>query len=526
MIRAHRVSATAQDDASLVAGWNVAPNVAYILRLLPGVASCGVLLYDENSVLVASGAALSGTEQPCVLTPQAGQAVGMVDADLNWHLLLTTTGTESQRTIRIAPSVDLPDEIHPVYADADMGLARAIAAIDEAAHYRDDVTVSCPLGLGAGLGDVVSAPVDDVPVAGQAESATWTATPGGTTEQGVIRRHVAIAPEPAAAPLVPPAVADDTGETDSATTTSGNVLEDDASGLVVVAVNGLAANVGAVVDGNNGGAFTIASDGAWTFDPDGDFAALSGSETADTSINYHASDGTAEAMATLTVNVSAASATPWTPAEITTTLWLDDSGVNGSDFDGSARPAATSNIVIPTYCGVFIAMDTSSITTTQVALEHSINYNNNYGSFLLTAGEAPGHINYGFRGTSGTRKYVLRYPVASGKLTLSLLHNSARNLSVFNHGAALTGVNVDTTAYTFAAQTANLPIFTGARSGGGLPVSGTIREVIITPTVPTEDTRQKIEGYLAHKWDGMLSESARVAALPAGHPYKSAPPTI
>ncbi len=43
-------------------------------------------------------------------------------------------------------------------------------------------------------------------------------------------------------------------------------------------------------------------------------------------------------------------------------------------------------------------------------------------------------------------------------------------------------------------------------------------ELIITGSVDTT-TRQKIEGYLAHKW-GLASN------LPSGHPYKSAPPTV
>jgi VCBS repeat-containing protein len=296
----------AHADASLVTGWNIAPNLAYTLLLLPGASSCGVLLYDDDaSTLVASGAALTGTEQPCVLIPQTGQTIEMVDADLGWHLLLTTTGTESQRTIRIGPAVDLPDEIHPVYGDDGMALARATAAIDAATHYVDDVTVTCPLGLGAGLGDVVSVPVDGAEVVGQVESITWTATPDGTTETAVIRRHVAIAPEPVVE-VTPPTVADDTGTATHVTGTSGNVLANDAAGLTVTAVNGLSSNVGTAVDGDNGGVFTINADGSWTFSPDGDFALLSGSETADTSVTYHASDGTSEAMATLTVTVSAA----------------------------------------------------------------------------------------------------------------------------------------------------------------------------------------------------------------------------
>jgi len=305
MIRAHRVAATAQDDASLVSGWNIAPNVAYSVALAPGATSCGVFLFAESGALVASGAALVGTEQPCVLIPQSGQTIGMIDAELGWHLLLTTVGTEAQRTIRINPSVDLPDEIHPIYGEDGLALVRATAGIDGAAHYIDDLTVTCPLGLGAGLGDVASVPVDGAAVVGQVESITWTGTPNGASEQAVIRRHVAIAPAPAVVPPAPPVVVNDAGETAADETTSGNVLTNDTSGLTVTAVNGLSANVGVAVAGNNGGVFTFASNGAWTFDPNGDFAALTGSDTANTSVTYHASDGAGEAGATLTVTVSA-----------------------------------------------------------------------------------------------------------------------------------------------------------------------------------------------------------------------------
>lgn len=311
MIRAIRPNAMAQDDAAPVAGWNISPNVAWSLTILPGPSSCGVLLTDAEGVLVASGAALTGTAQACVLTAQAGQSIGMVDPDLGWHLLLTTGGTEPTRSIGIGPAVDLPDEIHPIYAADDLALARATDAINQAAHYADEITVTCPLGLGAGLGEVVSAPVDGVATIGQVESITWTATATSMAESATIRRHVAIAPT-AVEIIVPPTVADDAAETDAVTTSSGNVLTNDDTGLTVVAVNGLSANVGQEVAGSDGGVFVVDADGSWTFAPDGDFSTLEGEDTATTSVTYHASDGTSEAMATLTITVTAVAAPPMT----------------------------------------------------------------------------------------------------------------------------------------------------------------------------------------------------------------------
>jgi ribosomal protein S17E len=46
---------------------------------------------------------------------------------------------------------------------------------------------------------------------------------------------------------------------------------------------------------------------------------------------------------------------------------------------------------------------------------------------------------------------------------------------------------------------------------------GDISEVIILPYVPSESVRQRIEGYLAHKW-GFTSK------LPMDHPYKNLAP--
>lgn len=48
--------------------------------------------------------------------------------------------------------------------------------------------------------------------------------------------------------------------------------------------------------------------------------------------------------------------------------------------------------------------------------------------------------------------------------------------------------------------------------------SGTVAEILFFDAVLTTSNRQKVEGYLAHKW-GLTS------ALDAGHPYKTTPPT-
>ena len=46
---------------------------------------------------------------------------------------------------------------------------------------------------------------------------------------------------------------------------------------------------------------------------------------------------------------------------------------------------------------------------------------------------------------------------------------------------------------------------------------GTLYEILIYNTDLSVDRRQKIEGYLAHKWGIPMN-------LPNGHPYKSSAP--
>lgn len=551
MIRAHRVAATAHDDASLIAGWNIAPNVAYSVALIPGPSSCGVFLFAEDGTLVASGAALVGTEQPCVLIPQSGRTIGMIDAEMGWHLLLTTVGTESQRTIRINPTVDLPDEIHPIYGDDDLALVRATAGIDASAHYIDDLTVSCPLGLSAGLGDVVSVPVDGAPVVGQVESITWTGTPNGANEQAVIRRHVAIAPPPAVAPPAPPVVVNDAGETTADETTIGNVLANDASGLTVVAVNGLSANVGEPVSGSDGGVFTIASNGAWSFDPDGDFAALTGSETADTSVTYHASDGVGEAGATLTVTVSSGAAPVlWTPTQLTAAQWLDASDTSTLTLDGAAisqisdksgnnRHATQTGTSRPTRSGNLAVFDGTddyfNISVPQASPSHVFAVVNTTAlqtgwrvmldRFTSEPWPYPPALCLG----SGSNNYRPTIYWGTGAVIVDSEARQSLRIQEYRLGSGIVGLRSGgSTEQTGATGHSLLSTWISLTvpSSYGQQSAFSLGEILIVNQALSDADRQRVEGYLAHKWDAILGVTTLVAALPSGHPYKSAPPYV
>ena len=54
---------------------------------------------------------------------------------------------------------------------------------------------------------------------------------------------------------------------------------------------------------------------------------------------------------------------------------------------------------------------------------------------------------------------------------------------------------------------------------------GTAREFVFMTATRSQDIQDRVSGYLAWKWDGILGVTTHVAALPVGHPYKAAAPT-
>ena len=73
----------------------------------------------------------------------------------------------------------------------------------------------------------------------------------------------------------------------------------------VSAVNGVAGNVGTAVTGSNGGSFTIAADGSYSFNPGTAFDYLAVGETRTTSVTYTNLDSNGlSAGSTLTITVT------------------------------------------------------------------------------------------------------------------------------------------------------------------------------------------------------------------------------
>lgn len=80
----------------------------------------------------------------------------------------------------------------------------------------------------------------------------------------------------------------------------------------------------------------------------------------------------------------------------------------------------------------------------------------------------------------------------------------------------LTAAAIQTAGNTSDTNSGGGSLFAGS---GAVPNGTKLSEIVLTHSTMTTEDRQKLEGYLAHKW-------GLEANLPADHPYKTTPPTV
>lgn len=247
-----------------------------------------------------------------------------------------------------------------------------------------------------------------------------------------------------------------------------------------------------------------------------------------------------------------AAAGPWTPAEITTALWLDaadsstvttvsgavsqwdDKSGNGRDFaqnTTSLRPILTTNglggLPIITFDGTndyLSSATTTGSSTATVAIVWKLNQ--------LVQNERIYDIKTGFGGLQ-----LLRDNLTSTICTKSSFYQSGlvsdqwfttalsteltiqrfdTNSTLFNrNGSVITG----TTGLNVGEAGSVSTIGARADLASTTYLDGSIAELVVVNGISSVIEVQKLEGYLAHKW-------GLTANLPAGHPYKSAAPTV
>ena len=256
----------------------------------------------------------------------------------------------------------------------------------------------------------------------------------------------------------------------------------------------------------------------------------------------------------------AAPTTAWTPADISTAAWFDADDptvftLTGSDIDqwadksGNARHATPPGTK-PTRTAAGINSMGSVVYGSGEDYLVTPSFANPSGAdglmVLMVAEKTAEPVNYTIPlckgavnaeysivwpkstvgSANGASKSILRHLSSSGQQATSATDyglNTPRVLSGFLANAGIQQFFAGSAEGSSGAGTRDFGgpsvMYIGGHASSGLLLQGRIAEIVVVHADVTIATRQKLEGYLAHKW-GLESD------LPADHPYKAAPPTI
>jgi hypothetical protein len=217
--------------------------------------------------------------------------------------------------------------------------------------------------------------------------------------------------------------------------------------------------------------------------------------------------------------------TGWTPAALgnNLSLWLDASDtasitLNGSnvstwqDKSGNSRPGSQSNAALqPSYTNVglngrpvvtFNGTSTALLTPAFTMGEAAVSVVRRANVSACVA-QATTTQNRGLWGNVGGFTTHQRYGINGANLVIVPPNAAVTNPALVSQdtlllaGSHALNIGVGTPSYTY--------------------LNGFIAEMVIATTALSVDDRQRLEGYLAHKW-------GLTANLPPEHPYKTTPP--
>ena len=247
----------------------------------------------------------------------------------------------------------------------------------------------------------------------------------------------------------------------------------------------------------------------------------------------------------------AASGTPWEPSDLGASVahWYDaslEAGSNGSsvttasDQAGSVNLATASGVsLITNWSNSLPAYDfdqtngstlsASSVTALSGASDAWVflvcdvqsNANNPFVWHYSTTSAATTHFSIQFRSTG-----VVWFMTQGSSLANTSAGSSASGTSIVGMRTAgstlhayqdgtLLSLNNSTITSGFPSQTAALMAIGNDNSGN--KIDGVVGEVVFGNAALSDSDRERIEGYLAHKW-GLQGN------LPIGHPYENAAP--
>jgi hypothetical protein len=254
----------------------------------------------------------------------------------------------------------------------------------------------------------------------------------------------------------------------------------------------------------------------------------------------------------------------WTPAEITTALWLDASDSSTITLDSSvvsqwadksgndrhatqstarARPtvsaAALNGLNVLTFDGSNDFLDlgtvlgrpqdytvfavtrfTKTLSASQAVIASEDGTGASAKACATIASEAGGVGDCFWHYGDGTN---YRWGYASGAITINtfaqycLRHaHGVQNESLYKNGTIITN-NYLSGAATAVGGTAQPWSIGRLGAYNGWYLGGNVAEIVVLLSAASPTDRQKVEGYLAHKW-------ALTAGLPSDHLYKTTAP--
>lgn len=228
----------------------------------------------------------------------------------------------------------------------------------------------------------------------------------------------------------------------------------------------------------------------------------------------------------------------WTPAEITTNLWLDAFDettlvTSGSDVtqwnDKSGNGVNFSSTLANDPQTGTLTLNSKNVIQFQgnARLENASSFTQPITYFVV--GKAANATDAFIDGLGSSYRNLVGLN-ASGYLQMyagnALSDSTDRRdtdlliSAVFNSSSSSGYIN-GTSVLSGGAGTddASSGLVIGDDQSGNNELSGYIAEIIAIEGTPDEETRQTVEGYLAHKW-------GLEANLPSDHPYKAFPPGV
>jgi hypothetical protein len=244
----------------------------------------------------------------------------------------------------------------------------------------------------------------------------------------------------------------------------------------------------------------------------------------------------------------------WRPTELATALWLDAEDtstitLNGAtvsqwaDKSGNGRNAAQATATNqPTYTAtaingkpgikfdgtndiMLLPDGTIPAGDSSYSMFVAIKWDATSPQFVVGAGTSAGVGTANYLAAISTTPAVMgswwvSYGGSCGVIALgpefygAVYDNSVSTLYGNKNGGSITN-----TVQTVDRNSATTNHTIGAFATGSSPLNASIGEIVITQSALSTAVRQRVEGYLAWKW-------GLEANLPAGHPYKSLPPTV